>query len=330
MSWPSARTTLSAASLSVRPVGWGKPSVVELHLLDDQAVGLDPFDGREPVEDHAFLLGVRDLLGVGGHPLPGAAVDDHGVGGAQASGGPGGVDGRVAAAVHRDPAAEQRPLAVLQPVEQGHGVQDPRGRGRGQVRAVPQLRTDGEEGCVPALVGHHGVQVGDRGVDLQGDAEVEQPGDLGVEHLTRQPVARDAVAHHPAGDRCGLPDGDRVTAPGQVVGRGESGRPGADDQHPPPGGRGSDRDAPALGQRLVAEEALDGVDADRLVEVAAVAGGLARVVADPAADGREGVGLHDAPPGRLVARAAALRVVQPVRTSSPAGHALPQGAVRST
>ena len=63
---------------------------------------------------------------------------------------------------------------------------------------MPELRADGEEGRVPALVGHHGVQVGDGGVELQVDAEVEEPGDLGVEHLARQPVARDPVAHHPA------------------------------------------------------------------------------------------------------------------------------------
>ena len=55
--------------------------------------------------------------------------------------------------------------------------------------------------------------------------------DLGVEDLARQPVARDAEAHHPAGPRAGVVDLDRVAEAREVVGGRQPGRPGADDEH---------------------------------------------------------------------------------------------------
>ena len=101
-------------------------------------------------------------------------------------------------------------------------------------------------------------------------------------------------------------------APGQVVGGGEPRGPGADDQHPLAARRRRGRlEAPALADRLVAEEALDRVDPDRLVELAAVAGGLAGVVTDPPHDRRERVVLGQLAPGALVAAVALLGLVQP-------------------
>jgi len=48
---------------------------------------------------------------------------------------------------------------------------------------------DGEEGGVEAALAHRGLDVGDRVVERELDAEVEDPLDLGVEDLARQPVA---------------------------------------------------------------------------------------------------------------------------------------------
>jgi hypothetical protein len=59
----------------------------------------------------------------------------------------------------------------------------------------------------------------------------------------------------------------------------------------------------------IAEESLDGVDADTGVEFAAIAGGLARVVADAAVDGGEGVGQGQHGPGFAVATG--LRMFEP-------------------
>ena len=209
----------------------------------------------------AFLLGLGDLLVVGRHPLAGAAVDDHGVGGAQAR-----AVRAASMAVSPPPyTATRRPSSgrspSSRPCRRETASRTCAAEAAGRYVRVPQLRADGQDDCVPTLVGHRRVQVGDRGVELEGDTEVEQPVDLGVEHLARQPVARDAVAHHPAGVRCGVPDDDLVTEQREVVGRRESGRSGADDEHPPPGGRGSDADASSRAQRLVTEEPLDRVDA---------------------------------------------------------------------
>ena len=62
-----------------------------------------------------------------GHPLPGAPVDDDRVSRAEPPRGPGGVDGGVPAAVHRDPPAEQGRLSLRDRMQHGDGVQDPGG-----------------------------------------------------------------------------------------------------------------------------------------------------------------------------------------------------------
>ncbi len=170
VSWPSARTRESAASRSMRPVGCGKP------LSSSSICSIISPSGstRSMVESqwnsHALLLGLGDLLVVGRHPVAGAPVDDHGVGGAQATGGAGRVDGGVAAAVDRDPAAQQRPLALLEAVQQGDRVDHASGRGGGQVGALAELRADGQDDGVPALVTGR-LDVGHRGVQLEADTE---------------------------------------------------------------------------------------------------------------------------------------------------------------
>ena len=146
-------------------------------------------------------------------------------------------------------------------------------------------------------------------LQLELDAEVEDALDLRVEDLAGQAVARDAEAHHAAGQRAGVADRDGVAGARKLVGGRQPGGPGADDEHALARGRRGDLDAPAAPDRLVADEALDRVDPDRLVELAAVAGGLARVVTDPAHDGGQRVVGHDLPPGLLVV--ALLGVVEP-------------------
>ena len=121
-------------------------------------------------------------------------------------------------------------------------------------------------------------------VELELDAHIEDALHFGIEHVARQPVLRNAEAHHAAGERPGLDDRDGVAEAPQVVGRRQSRRSGADDQHALAGLGFGRRESPAVLERLVAEKALDRVDADRLVELAAVARGLARVIADAAHD----------------------------------------------
>ena len=100
------------------------------------------------------------------------------------------------------------------------------------VRALGDVRADGEErGVEAALAASSSRMFGDLAVELELDAQVEDALHLGVEHVARQPVLRDAEAHHAAGQRAGLDDRHRVAEPAQVIGGRQPGRPGADDQH---------------------------------------------------------------------------------------------------
>jgi len=57
--------------------------------------------------------------------------------------------------------------------------------------------------------------------------------------------------------------------------RGQAGRPCADDEDALTGWLALDRELPPLSDRLITEEAFNAVDSHRLVELAAVTGGLA-------------------------------------------------------
>jgi hypothetical protein len=111
----------------------------------------------------AFLQRLFDLDVVCRHLLAGAAVDHDGFGRAEAAGGAGGVHGGVAAAVDRDPPAEQGRFSVFHIVQHGHRVHDP-GRIAGRdVRAPADVRADCDEGSVITRL-ELGLDVGDRGV----------------------------------------------------------------------------------------------------------------------------------------------------------------------
>ena len=170
------------------------------------------------------------------------------------------------------------------------------------------MRADGEEAGVEPARFHGGRQVVDAAVELQFDAHVEDAPQLGVEHLARQAVLGDAEAHHAAALGVGLANRHGVARQAQVPGGGQPGRAGTDHQHVL-AAVGSGSDGPAAPDRLVAEEALDGVDAHRFIQLAAVAGVLAGVVADAAHDRRQRVVPHQLAPGFLVV--AGLGVEQP-------------------
>ena len=132
--------------------------------------------------------------------------------------------------------------------------------------------------------------------------------DLLHQPVARQAVGGDAVVHHAAGLGHRVADLDLVPEAAQMVGAGEAGRPGADHQHAP-AGRRAGGNAPALARGHVAEEAVDGVDRHRRVELGAVAGGLAGVVAGAPVRRRQRVLLHVLEPGLAVAPG--LRLGQP-------------------
>ena len=123
----------------------------------------------------------------------------------------------------------------------------------------------GEEDRLEALAleVRQGEVAAHRGVELQLDAQAEDPLDLLLEDLARQPVLGDADGHHAAGDRHRLEDGDRVAEAGEVVGGRHAGRPAAHDRDLL-GTADRGRDGRQLA--VLGREALEGPDRDRLVQ----------------------------------------------------------------
>jgi hypothetical protein len=115
--------------------------------------------------------------------------------------------------------------------------------------------------------------------------------------------------HHAARHGPGVADLHRVAEAGEVIGGGQAGRPGADHQHPLARALRRPLELPAMLDGGLAQKTLHGVDADRAVEVRAVAAVLARVVADPAVHRRHRV-VRDQDPPRLL-EAPALRRGEP-------------------
>ena len=119
--------------------------LVELHHLDLQLRAVEGRDRPQPVDPHAFPLGVLGLLEMGRHLLAGAPVDDQRLVRAQPAGDPGGVHRRVAAAVDRHAAADHRPLAGGDAAQERHRVDDPAGIPGRDVDPLGQVGADRDE-----------------------------------------------------------------------------------------------------------------------------------------------------------------------------------------
>ena len=113
---------------------------------------------------------------------------------------------------------------------------------------------------------------------------------------------------HAAGQRAGVADFDGVPEAGQMIGRRQAARTRADDQHALAARRG-DRRHPALLGRKIAEKALHGMNAHRIVELGPIAARLARMIADATVHGRQRVVAQDRLPGLAVL--AGLRQIEP-------------------
>ena len=162
------------------------------------------------------------------------------------------------------------------------------------------MGADGEEGGIEFSRLHLLEDVVDLAVQLDRDTHVDDPTHLGFKYFARQTVLGDAEAHHAAHVGAGVHHGDGVAEAAQVVGGGHARGAGADDEHLLAGFLSGRDELPAAFDRLVAEKALDRIDAHGLVHLRAVAGPFAGVVADAAHGGRERVVLDELAPGLLV------------------------------
>ena len=224
------------------------------------------------------------FLVVGGHLLAGAAVDDDRVLGAEPAGHAGGVHRGVAAAVDGDVTPDHRLVAGGDAAQERHRVHHRAGVAGRDVDTFGQVRADRDEHRVEAALVPLGGEVVDPMVTGHPHAHRHDPVQLGIQHVAGQPVARNAVPHHPAGHGARVADLDLVAEPRQVVGGGQSARPRADDQDSlaGPGGRWFEHPAALPGQ--VAEEPLHRMDRHCAVEMGSVADGFTRVIAHPAVD----------------------------------------------
>ena len=215
-----------------RPLASGSPSSMRWHFTATARPSLTTTSSGADRNsyDHALVLGLGDLVLDRRHLLAGAPVEQRHVR-AEPARGARGVDRGVAAADDDDLVADVDLLAdpdALQEVDAGEAV-----------RGI--LALDAE---VDALLGAdrqvHGLEVAAQVVhrnvaadlhpEAQLHAEVEDRLDLGVEHLVRQPVARDAVAQHAAALGGALEHRHGVAAARQLVGAGEPGGAAADDR----------------------------------------------------------------------------------------------------
>ena len=147
---------------------------------------------------------------------------------------------------------------------------------------------------------HRRLDVVDPMVEGDGHAEISDTIDLGIEHVARHAVGGNAEMDHAAGERACIPDFDPMAQPCQMIGRRKPGRAGADDQDAFAARFGLARKTPPLLQGEIAEIALDRVDADRAVQVLAVAAVLAGVIADTAVHRRQRIVHRQNAPGFLV------------------------------
>ena len=237
-----------------------------------------------------------ELGGIGGHVALLPAVGDRDLR-AETHRGAGHVHGDVAAADHDDLFADRGPGPGVDLAQEVDAAPDALQLLARDAEGGGLLCADAEIEGVIALLAQllDGDVLADLHAAAEDHAQLLEHVDLRVEHGLLQTEARDAVAEHAAGQLVLVEDGDAVVVAGEVVGAAQTRGAGADDgdllvaevkellRH----------EALVALELAVGDEALDLVDGDGAVEIAAGADVLALAVADAAADGGEGVLLLD-------------------------------------
>jgi hypothetical protein len=270
---------------------------VEGHAFDRQRLAGDFLDAGQPPDLDAFLDRLVGLEGARRHVGAVAVIDDQRLVGAEPPRGARRIHRRIAAAVNDDAAAEERPIAGVDIAQERQRIEHPGGIPRRDVDVTADMGADRDEDGVEAA----GVALGEDVLDLviEGDAHAHplDATDFRQQLDTRQPVGGNAEMHHTAGDGPRFPDLGSMAAAREMIGRREPARPGADDQHPLAARRRVDRELPVFCRGTIAEESFDRMDADAAVEPGAVAGVLARVIADAPVHRRQRVVADERFPG---------------------------------
>ena len=149
---------------------------------------------------------------------------------------------------------------------------------------TPNMGTDRQKYGIKVI--GHVVNVFDFGIELETYPQILDPFNFGIEYLARQTILGNPKTHHPARHRSGLFYGDFMTETAQVIGSGQPGRPCPHYQYVFTGGSRIYAYIPALCDGFIAQETFNRVNSYGLIHLPAIAGSLARMVANPPHSGR--------------------------------------------
>lgn len=252
-------------------------------------------------EAHPFVLRLVNLICLGGHLGAGAAIDEGGFG-AEAYRCAGAVDGRVAAADHRDFLAGGEPLGQHPILE----VIDPEiTTCQGAARVIHRYRL-GSADCqtdriIVAAQRREGDLVAQSLPCVDPHAALAHQVDLLIEDRLGQPVFGDPVAQPATRFGHRLEQVDLEPLVTQIVTAGEAARAAADNGHPLAlGGLLCRLIGGNLGQIEIGGMALELTNGQRLIHQRAAALRFTKSGADPADGKRHWQGLFDDGHGRLV------------------------------
>ena len=211
------------------------------------------------------------------------------------------IDRRVPAANHDHLLADRNRLAAIHQVQKLRPAEDIRRLFPRNPQPQTLLRPDADKHCLVLLAQlRHGQLAPNHAVALQLHPQVQDALDLRIQHLARQPVARYAVAQHPARLGEGFKHRHRITSPGQLIGARQACRPCSHHCHSlAMRSVAQFRKLQTLADAEVADEALDGVHRHSAVLGRAIAVVLAGMRTHPPAYCREGITLRQPLPHLL-------------------------------
>jgi len=208
------------------------------------------------------------------------------------------VHGSVTAADHYHLFRGVFHAAFVEGGEEGHAGDAVRGVAAGDAQGAALLCADGQQDSVIVLFQLFEADVtADAGVHARLDTHVEDAPHLAVHDVARHAVAGDAVACHASQLGALVEHRGAMPEPAQLVGGCHAGDAAADDGDLLAGLPGGLIKAQAVLQGAVADVLFHRVDADKVLDLVAVAAFLAGRGADAAHDGRERVGIGGAPEG---------------------------------
>ena len=237
----------------------------------------------------------------------------------------------IAPSHHHDSLAHLVEPPVVEGAQERDAVNDVRGLGAGNRQGTARLCAQADEHGVevaPQLFQTH--VLADLGVEAHLHAHVDNALDLAVEHVARRAIAGNAIAHHAAELRVGVENGAAMALAPELVGAGEPGRPAADDRDLLAGFVFGPGEAEAVRERPLADEMLDRVDADEILDLVAVASGLAWRRAHPPHDRRERVRLGETAERVFLPGDARRRLLDAAHDVEPAANVLARGAATLT